>query len=86
MLRILTLLSFLIITSVLQGQTGKLIGKVLDENGKGLPNYPVILNLDKSWNNTLNIMESNPNFVLMDGSDFNFEETMAVGSWRIAIT
>jgi hypothetical protein len=31
-------------------------------------------------------MESDPNFVLMDGSDFNFEATMAVGFWRIAIT
>lgn len=37
MFRTLTLLSFLIITSDLQGQTGKLIGKVLDENGLSMP-------------------------------------------------
>ena len=44
MLRILTLLSFLIITSVLQGQTGKLIGKVLDENGLSMPGATLSIN------------------------------------------
>jgi TonB-dependent receptor len=44
MLRILTLLSFLIVTSVLQGQTGKLIGKVLDENGLSMPGATLSLN------------------------------------------
>ena len=44
MLRILTLLSFLIFTSVLQGQTGKLIGKVLDENGLSMPGATLSLN------------------------------------------
>ena len=44
MLRILTLLSFLIVTSVLQGQTGKLIGKVLDENGLSMPGATLSIN------------------------------------------
>lgn len=44
MLRILTLLSFLIITSVLHGQTGKLIGKVLDENGLSMPGATLSIN------------------------------------------
>lgn len=44
MLRILTLLSFIIVTSVLQGQTGKLIGKVLDENGLSMPGATLSIN------------------------------------------
>jgi len=44
MLRLLTLLSFLIVTSVLYSQTGKLIGKVLDENGLSMPGATLSLN------------------------------------------